>query len=122
MKPRIAVLAFVAASLLVLPISTVLGEPKGEKVKVKGEVVDLWCYLEDGSHGADHKACAMQCAKAGNPIGIVDDKGNVYVVMGIKDHQPGRELLLDHMAQTVTAEGILVKKGGSQALYVTSIE
>ncbi len=122
MKRRIIVLTLLAVSSLMLSVPTASGQPKGEQVTVKGEVVDLWCYLEDGSHGSEHKACATGCAKAGNPIGIVDDKGNVYVVMGIKDHQPGRDVLLDKMAQTITVTGTLVKKGGTQVLYVKSSE
>ncbi len=122
MKQRIIVLTLLAVGSLMLSVQTVSAQPKGEEVRVKGEVVDLWCYLEDGSHGADHRACATECAKAGNPIGLVDDKGNIYVVMGMKDHQPGRDVLLDKMAQTVTVSGTLVKKGGTQVLYVTSFE
>ena len=30
-----------------------LAHPKGDTVKVKGEVVDLWCFLESGARGAD---------------------------------------------------------------------
>jgi hypothetical protein len=97
-------------------------EPKGDTVTLKGEVVDLWCYLEGGDHGAEHKKCAIECAKAGNPIGLVTDKGDVYVLMGIKDHQPGKEVLIDKMADTVTITGTLVKKGGVQVVYVTAVK
>ena len=108
--------------LLGLGTLSAFAQPKGETVKVKGEVVDLWCYLEGGDRGADHKQCAISCAKAGNPIGLVTDKDDVYVMMGLKDHQPGRELLLEKMAETVTVEGTLVKKGGVQVIYVSSVK
>src|SRR5881396_546459 len=113
---------FVAPALLVLGVWLAFGQPKGETVTVKGEVVDLWCYLEGGDHGADHKKCAVACAKAGNPIGLVTEKDEVYVMMGLKDHQPGREVLLEKMAETVTVEGTLVKKGGVQVIYVSSVK
>ena len=122
MKKRVLVLMSVALTTLTFGLFAALGQPKGQKVTVKGEVVDLWCYLEDGSHGTEHKACALECEKAGNPIGIVDAKGKVYVAMGIKDHQPGREVLLEKMAQSVTVTGILVKKGGTQVIYVESVQ
>ena len=112
----------VAAVALVLTVRTATGAPKGEEVTVKGEVIDLWCYLEGGDHGADHKDCATMCAKAGNPIGILDQKGNIYVVMGLKEHQPGKDLLSDKMADTVTVNGTLVKKGGVQVIYVKSVK
>jgi hypothetical protein len=111
-----------AAAALALTVGIAVGEPKGEEVTVKGEVIDLWCYLEGGDHGADHKDCATMCAKAGNPIGILDDKGNIYVVMGLKEHQAGKELLSDKMADTVTVSGTLVKKGGVQVIYVKSVK
>lgn len=99
-----------------------IAEPTGEEVTVKGEVVDVWCYLEGGDHGADHKDCATMCANAGNPIGLLDAKGNLYIAMGIKDHQPGKELLADKMADTVTVSGTLVKKGGVQVIYIKSVK
>ncbi len=43
-------------------------------------------------------------------------------MMGIKDHQPGKEVLIDRMADTVTIEGTLVKKGGIQVVYVSSVK
>jgi hypothetical protein len=122
MKSKIVRVWFVAAALLLVGVWLAFGQPKGDAVKIKGEVVDLWCYLEGGDHGADHKDCAVSCAKAGNPIGLVTEKGDVYVMMGIKDHQPGKEVLIDKMAETVTVEGTLVKKGGVQVIYVTAVK
>ena len=50
------------------------------------------------------------------------EKEEVYVMLGIKDHQPGREVLIDKMAETVTVEGTLVKKGGTQVIYVSAVK
>ena len=122
MKMKIIRVLFVAPALLLLGVWLAFGQPKGETVTVKGEVVDLWCYLEGGDHGADHKKCAVACAKAGNPIGLVTEKDEVYVMMGLKDHQPGKDLLIDKMAETMTVEGTLVKKGGVQVIYVSSVK
>jgi hypothetical protein len=111
-----------AVLLLSFGSLTAFAEPTGDKVQIKGEVIDLWCFLEGGDHGADHKECAVACAKAGNPIGLLTEKGDLYVMMGMKDHQPGREILIDRMADTVTVEGTLVKKGGVQVIYVSSVK
>src|SRR5437667_9860339 len=112
MKNRIKHLVLIAGTVLVLTGSSVLAQPNGPTVTVKGEVVDLWCYLEGGDHGPSHKACATACAKAGNPIGVVDANGNVYVTAGIEDHQPAQAVLADKMSQEVTATGTRAKKGG----------
>jgi len=122
MKAKIACAALAVSVVLFLTNVHVFAEPKGDAVTLKGEVVDLWCYLEGGDHGAEHKKCAVECARAGNPIGLVTEKGDVYVLMGIKDHQPGKEVLIDKMADMVTIEGTLVKKGGTQVVYVTSVK
>ncbi len=91
-------------------------------VTVKGEVVDLWCYMDHRGHGEKHKRCAITCAEAGNPIGIADASGHLFIAMGGKKHQPGRDVLIDLMAETVTVTGRLVKDGGLQAIYITSVE
>ena len=122
MKMRIVRAAFAALPLLLLGVTPTFAGPQGETVKVKGEVIDLWCYLEGGDHGAEHKSCAVSCAKAGNPIGLLTEKGEVYVMMGIKDHQPGKDVLIEKMADTVTVEGTLVKKGGTQVIYVSAVK
>lgn len=88
---------------------------------IKGEVVDLWCYMDHAAHGEEHKACAVVCAKLGNPIGIVDAKGNVYATVGSELHQPDRDRLIDKMAQQVTVTGTVISRGGMKMLYIKSI-
>src|SRR6266536_1918566 len=110
MKIRMSHALLATAALVLCGATITYAQPKGDAVTLKGEVVDLWCYLEGGDHGAEHKKCAIECAKAGNPIGLVTEKGDVYVLMGIKDHQPGKDILIDKMAETVTIQGTLVKK------------
>ena len=108
-------------SVLIAP-AIVGGQPKGERVTVTGEVVEMWCYLEAGDRGAAKKACATSCAKAGNPIALVDAKGTLYVAAGLKSHQPAQELLLGKMSEQVTVTGTLVKNAGVQMLYIDSVE
>ena len=88
---------------------------------IKGEVVDLWCYMDHAAHGEKHKVCAVACAKMGNPIGIVDDEGNVYVAVGSELHQSDRERLIEKMAQQVTVTGTVISRGGLKMIYVKSI-
>ena len=99
-----------------------IAEPKGPTVTVKGEAVDLWCYMEGGDRGPAKKECATTCARAGNPIGIVDAKGNIYVASGLVDHQPGKDLLIDKMSEQVTVTGTLVTKGGTKMLFIKSVK
>ena len=109
-------------ALLLATIPPTNAQPKGEHVTVTGEVVELWCYLEAGDRGAAKKACATACAKAGNPIAILDGSGNLYVAAGLKSHQPARDLMVDRMSDEVTVTGTLVKKGGVQMIYIDSVK
>ena len=99
-----------------------LAEPNGPTVTVKGEAVDMWCYMEGGDRGPANKDCATACAKAGNPIGIVDAKGDIYLVAGLQDHQPARDLLINKMDQEVTVTGTLVTKSGTKMLFIKSVK
>jgi len=116
-------LRYLPAALLalVIAVSFALAEPKGKNVTTKGELVDMWCYFEGGDHGADHKACSTACAKAGNPIGLLQSDGQVYVLAGMQDHQPAKDMLVDHMNDNVTVKGTLVSKGGINMLYVSEV-
>ena len=121
MKQRIGLMTAVMAALAMLALAA-FGQAKGPQVSVTGEVVDLWCYLEGGDRGPAKKDCATACAKAGNPIGVLDAKGNLYVAAGLKDHQPAQSVLLSRMSDQVTVTGTLVKKGGVQMIYIESVK
>ena len=117
------------STILVIGLSTALvgtamlyAQPKGERMTVKGEVVDLWCYLEGGDRGPAKKQCATACAKAGNPVGILDAAGNVYVAAGLEDHQPAQTILLNRMSDEVTATGTVVREGGVQMIYIATVK
>ena len=115
------IVALIVTATVVFGAGWLRAQPRGERATVTGEVIDMWCYLEGGDRGAAKKACATACAKAGNPIAILDAKENLYLAAGLKDHQPAQALLLDKMSQEVTVVGTLVRKGGVQMIYIESV-
>lgn len=119
---RTLVTVYVLALLVVGGAQIPSAQPKGERATIKGEIVDLWCYLEGGDRGPAKKDCATACAKAGNAIGVLDANGNLYLAAGLKDHQPAQTLLVDKMSQEVTVSGTLVRKGGVPMIYVDSLK
>ena len=112
----------IAVGLIVLASAGGLAQPKGATVTIKGEAVDLWCYMEGGDRGAAKKECATVCAKAGKSIGVVDSQGTVYLVSGIQDHQPARDMLVGKMNEAGEVTGTLVKQGGAQMIFVRSVK
>ncbi len=100
------------------------GEMAAE-ASVTGEVIGSRCYLEHGSAatGAGHKACAEKCAKAGIPLAILQ-KGTHRVVW-VESSQPGHSanaMLMPYIAKTVTVMGHWVKRGGTEALFISSVK
>jgi len=91
-----------------------------EEVTVKGEVVDLACYLSKGSKGKRHKTCAELCAKKGLPLGVLTETGDVYLL--IEDHDnPGPYDAVKGMAgDNAEVSGKKFTKGGVQSILVSS--
>lgn len=100
------------------------GAKSAEKeVTVKGEVVDVACYLHAGKKGDDHKACAEACAKAGGQLGILTDKGDLYMSVLPDDHSAGpNAVLMDHISHQVAATGFVRSKGGIRGIMITKVE
>ncbi len=123
MKKNAIVAITVAVSAIALSGWGFAQENKDVK-SVSGEVVDLNCYMASGAHGADHKACGVHCAQAGNPIGILDAKGHVYLLLASDRHdtKATNDKLIDKMAEQATVSGKLVKRGGMDAVIVDSVK
>jgi hypothetical protein len=87
--------------------------PAAKTQTLKGEIVDLMCYLDHGAKGEKHKGCAQKCIKAGGPVGLLSgDK--LYLVVG--DHQPLNDELAPRAAQTVTLKGKVVERHGMRMI------
>jgi hypothetical protein len=101
------------------------GQTKKETSKavtIKGEVVDVACYLAQGARGSGHVACATACAKAGGALGILAPNGKLYVSVLPDDHKHDPNyLLMDHIGQTVDAKGFVRSEGGVNGLMILSV-
>jgi hypothetical protein len=58
---------------------------EGEEVTVKGEVLDLSCFMAGGAKGEGHKGCAEKCLNSGMPMGLLAADGKVYLL--VEDHK-----------------------------------
>ncbi len=100
----------------------------GKVATVTGEVVDVSCYLQLGKRGEAHVACGSKCIANGQPIGVVDADGNLYIVMA-EEHHPRRDgqvelktVLRPLLAKTVTLTGMMTEMKGYRALFVQAAE
>jgi hypothetical protein len=92
--------------------------PAARTQTLKGEIVDLMCYLDHGAKGEKHKGCAEKCIKGGGPVGLLSGD-QLYLVVG--DHQPMNEELAPKAAQTVTLKGTVVERHGMKMIEKAQI-
>lgn len=104
----------------------VLQEAKQETVT--GEVVDVSCYLQLGKRGEAHVPCGSKCIANGEPIGIVDDDDDLYILFA-EEHHPRRDgkvslkgVFGPLLAKTVTVTGMVSEMKGYRGLFVQAAE
>jgi hypothetical protein len=116
----IVTLAFGAS--LALPALSLAADdkPAAETQTIKGEVVDLMCYLDHGAKGEKHKGCAKKCIDNGGPVGLLTADNQLYLVIG--DHQPMNKELADKAAQTVTLKGKVVERNGMKMIEKAELQ
>ncbi len=114
--------------LLKISVVTALGLGLGtapfaraaETTTVKGEVVDMMCYLDHGAKGADHAGCAKTCIKSGAPVGLLTEDNQLYLLVG--DHKPMNKELASYAAKTITVKGKVVERNGVKMIENAEIE
>ncbi len=113
------ILAITAAALfLAAPGATVLaheGHEHGEHDQaatqtIKGEVVDMACYLDHNATGEKHADCAKKCISMGLPVGIKAEDGKTYLIIG--EHKPINNQLADLAAKTIIVRGKVTSRDG----------
>jgi len=77
----------------------------GNEITISGQVIDLNCHTTNGASGAGHKACALACAKAGVPLGILASDGTIYVPVSSKPGDPQNSKLEQYAEGKVKVTG-----------------
>jgi hypothetical protein len=119
---------FAAAVFFGVPSSS-SAAAEGERVTIKGEFIDTWCYFSgvmggpDAVVGSAHHTCAMWCSAGGVPVGILGEDGQVYMVLKIEadDASNGGDTQLSMASDTVTADGMLYHRDGLNYIVVSKI-
>jgi len=126
MKTR---LLFTLMAVVVLAVSAASAADEKAAAKaedkvsvVKGEVLDLSCYLGHGGMGEGHAGCAAKCIKGGAPVGLLGADGTVYVLYA--DHSDGSpyEQVKDLAGKKVEVTGDVASKSGIKGLTVHAVK
>lgn len=95
----------------------------GQNIKtVKGEVLDLSCYMGPGAKGMAHKSCTIKCLERGLPAGILGADGKVYLLVENHDKSDAYSKAIHHGGDQVEITGRVFNKGGLQCIYVEKIK
>ncbi|WP_420555527.1 hypothetical protein [Roseovarius sp.] len=109
------------------PVSAIAAE--GERVEVRGEIIDTWCYYSgvmggpDAVVGTAHHTCALWCSAGGIPVGLLGEDGAVYMVLKIEgdDASASGDTQLRLASHEVTADGMLYRRDGLNYLVVEEV-
>lgn len=96
----------------------------GMEMTVKGELVDMACYMAHEGKGKKHAECGKMCVKGGAPLGLVTPDGKTYLL--VEDHSSAKAKkpyaqAKEMVADTVTIKGDMYSRGGVQAIVVESV-
>jgi hypothetical protein len=112
--------------LLSLALTCVAAAPRAfgdelgyeNEVTLRGEVLDLTCYMTDGKKGPGHRACAKLCSKKGLPMGLLTDAGEVYLLIENHDDPDPYDNLKPLAGTEVEVKGVKFSRDGMSSLMV----
>lgn len=113
---KTAMVTLTVGAMLALRALSLAAEEKttAQTQTIKGEVVDLMCYLDHGAKGEKHKGCAKKCIEGGGPVGLLTADDQLYLVIG--EHKPINTELAAKAAETVTLKGKVVERNGMKMI------
>lgn len=95
----------------------------GARVEIRGEVVDLDCYLRDGSRGAGHRSCATACVAHGGSLAILeDDSGRLFPLAGDKVASDPNAPVRGLVARHVLVRGRVWERNRGRILVIDQVE
>jgi len=110
--------------LLVVAVAPALAseEHGAAEVTLKGEVLDMACYIGHEARGEAHAECAKRCVKAGQPMGLLAEDGTVYLLYASHDDAAAFEQAKDLAGQNVELKGAPATRAGITGLEVHAVK
>ena len=88
---------------------------------LKGEIVDLGCYLGREAKGADHKSCALKCIAGGMPMGLLTADGTLYLLTMSHESADPYNKAKEMASMNVEVTGKTMERNGLHAIEVAAI-
>ena len=121
MKETRVALVFVLALAMTLS-ALAAAKATAKTTTLRGEVLDLACYVNRGAKGPEHAECAKMCAMRGEPMGLLTDDGAVYVLIAPHDAMQAYNQAKSLAGQKVEITGEVAEHSGVKGLEVEQIK
>ncbi len=127
MKRFVIVLALVSAGALAAvaahAAAAAHAAPAAPKaVTLKGEIVDMGCYLGHEAKGEKHKSCATKCISGGMPMGLLTADNKLFLLTLDHDNADPYNQAKTFAGDMVEVTGTVMERGGMRALDVTGVK
>jgi len=129
MKRLLVLLAVAAASVfaaLAVASSQATGasaaKAEAKPSMVKGEIVDMGCYMGHGARGEKHQSCAAKCIAGGMPMGLLTDKGALYLLTMNHDNADPFNQCKEMAAAMVEVTGMVSERNGMKSMDVMGVK
>lgn len=122
-------LVLIISSTLALGSSSYAQDKSGTTRKsgsvVEGLVRDVACPIQNHKSTATHfnLDCALACAKAGSPLIILTQAGDIYFPMSDDMPDPSqREKLMPFIGKYVRATGKVYQRNGTRTIVINDVK
>lgn len=115
---------FVIVVCLLLCVASSFGQVTTKLSTIQGIVIDIGSYVQYGMKPdtEDRKGIAEASAKAGNPLGILEQKtGKVYIVTMNQQNTGPNTTLQPYLGIKIFAKGKVYKRGSVQIFLLSDI-
>jgi hypothetical protein len=94
----------------------------GQVATLKGELLDMACYLGSGKTGPGHRKCAAMCAKAGQPMGLLTTDGKVLLIVASHEDDKPYQKAKDLCGAVVEVKGKVMESKGIWAIELHDVK
>jgi hypothetical protein len=95
---------------------------QGDQVTVRGEILDMACFISHGAKGPSHTACAKRCAKAGQPMGLLAKDGTVYLLYAGHQDASAFETAKEYAGTNVEITGTEATQGAFKGIEIHQVK
>jgi len=95
---------------------------KSKSVTMTGEIVDTDCYIGHGAMGEKHKECAATCVASGTPMGLLTEKGVLYLLTPPHENKDGYNKAKEMVGTKVEITGEPGERSGMKMIEVMAVK